>query len=212
MMKTGCVPHPLDRRCRPGILQATAFMLAVYLCMPFAPAPLAASTRPANVSGRVLSADGKAPAPGAVLKAVHIISQRIYTSQPSDPSGHFDLSDLPAGYYDIGIESGGQLFVAGSVVNLSEGGKISLDLILQPYGDKTSEWWQGQKREIPILGQEQGVAKVLEKSRAAGGGKSFWKKPGGIAIICVGGAGAIAAAAGGGSGGSSGSQASPSSP
>ena len=100
------------------------------------------------------------------------------------------------------------------MINLPEGGKLNLDFILQPYGNKTSEWWQGQKREIPILGAEQGVAKVLEKSRAAPGSKPFWKKPAGIVLITVAGAGVIAAAAGGGGGGGGGddSVASPSNP
>ena len=148
------------------------------------------------------------------MKAVHIISQRVYTSAPADATGHFNLPDLPPGYYDVGIDFGGQLFVAGSVVNLAEGGKVNIDFVLQPYEGGESEWWQGQKREIPVLGSEQGLAKVLEKSRASSGGKSFWKKPGGIAIIVIGGVAVIAAAAGGGGGGGGGggSSASPSQP
>lgn len=182
--------------------RAVALCLALVIAAPAASVPAsAAPDRTATLSGRAYRADDKLPAEGAVVKAVHIISQRVFTSPPSDDSGRFDLKDLPTGYYDIGIELGGSLFVAGTVVNLSGGGRVSLDFILQAYGDTSTEWWQGQKREIAILGQEQGIARVTERSRGGAGGKSFWKKPGGIAIIVVGGLGVIAAAAGGGGGG-----------
>jgi len=188
MADNRCFARKRCRRTRFAIPGTLASVLIVALFLPFLPGSIAADgQRSASLGGRVLSPDGKLPADGAVLKAVHIISQRVYTSPPSDPTGRFTLTELPAGYYDVGIEFAGQLFVAGSILNLSDGGKINLDFVLQPYGENSSEWWQGQKREIPVLGQEQGLAKVLERSRATGGGKSFWKKPGGIAIIAVGG-------------------------
>ena len=194
---------------RPVVLlfKGLALLLLALLAMPSPSICLAGELRVATLTGRITTEGGNKDAAGAVVKAVHIFTQKIYTSSPAGSDGRFTMETLPAGYYDVGIDFGGKLFIAASVVNLSEGGKMTVDAVLQPYGDKPAEWWQGQKREIPLLGPEQGVAKVTEKARA--GGKSFWAKPGGIALISIAGAGVIAAAAGGGGGGG-GSNASPS--
>jgi hypothetical protein len=207
-MNSNLGPGPAPSRPAELLLRGLALLLLALLAMPSPTLCLAGELKMATLAGRITTDAGKKDAAGAVVKAVHIFTQKIYTSLPAGSDGRFTMENLPAGYYDVGIDYGGKLFIAASVVNLSEGGKITVDAVLQPYGDKPAEWWQGQKREIPLLGQEQGVAKVTESARA--GGKSFWTKPGGIALISIAGAGVIAAAAGGGGGGGGDSHASPS--
>lgn len=175
------------------------------------PAPAAEQVAPTGlgrVKAKVVASDGKTPVSGATLRAFHLDSNQVFTSAPSGPSGECELAGVTYGYLDLSVDTPEGAFVGNQVVNLAPSGTVAIFLKLTKYGERPPEWWTShQPREVPgTTTPAKGVAEIRLKS----GGRGFWTRPAGIAII-VGGTAAVLLAASSGSSSSS-STVSPSKP
>jgi len=171
------------------------------LCGPSvrAAAPVESPSPPgtSRIEGKIVRADGKTPAAGAVVRAVHLDTGKTYTSAPAGRNGEFEIAGLPFGYLDLSVETKEGVFLGNIVVNVPPGGSLALRLTLSPKAGEPSEWWAEQPRPG---GQEPGARPAgVAEVRTKPSGREYWKSPAGLAII-GGSVGAVllAIAAGGG--------------
>ena len=137
-------------------------------------------------------------------------TRQIYTSARTSETGIYRLGDLPAGSYDLAVETPRGLYAADLLVDASAGRRTAVSLALKtgvqqsgqegqqgqpaepPKGDekKTDEGKkdEGKKEETPAQPEPQ-----QQKKKKKGGG--FWRSPGGAAIAIVVGAALVGAAA-----------------
>jgi hypothetical protein len=141
-----------------------------------------------EVRGKVVSADGKAVS-GVEVLGYHLATEEIYRAT-TDGKGHFSMTELPYGYYDLAVLGSDGLFVSDQVANVSPTGKNVVEFRLQPFGETT----QSDRRAFP--GNDQtpiGIARVEDQRMV---GESFWSSPKGISILSGGGALILLAIAG----------------
>jgi hypothetical protein len=160
----------------------TAFPLILAALIALPPAAFAQDSEPSGnseLSGRLLKEDGT-PLVGATLLAYHLATTDVFTAEPTNDNGEYELTGLPYGYFDLAVETPDGLYVASEVVNISPSSKSVLTLTVGGFIGATEE-----ARTFPGTDAEPvGVARVKEKP----GGKDFWKSGKGIAIIAGGGA------------------------
>jgi hypothetical protein len=94
--------------------------------------PVFASPAPAILSGKILRTGTGDPVQGAVVKLNHRSEGKIYSSTQADAQGAYSLSDIPAGTYDLAIETDGGLFLVNAPVSLTSGEKREASFSLQP--------------------------------------------------------------------------------
>jgi hypothetical protein len=148
-----------------------------------------------ELSGRILSYPGGAGVSGASILAYHLSTEQLFTSEPTGPSGQYDLTGLPYGYFDIAVQTGEGIFVADQVVNIAPSATSVLTLTIVPFsaGEPGSI---EDRRAFPGTEEDPiGVAKVEQKLRGA----DFWTSKKGVAILAGGGGAALLLLAGGGS-------------
>ncbi len=187
----------------PGFLQK---MIIFCLVLSFLGLPtLFSAEAGSRISGKIFLSDGSTPVSGAIIRAYHIESGKLFNSAPTDASGSYTLSRLPYGYYDIAVETKDGLFVSTQAINLPPDTKIAVSFAITSFEETPKEWWEGkEKPQIPAVGKEStGLAKILEKK----GAKAFWKSGKGVATILLGSAAVIALGVSGG--GDDGAAASP---
>jgi len=133
-----------------------------------------------EISGRILDEAGQ-PVVGAKVMAYHLSTEQVYSSDPTNAKGEYEIGELPYGYFDVAIETPDGLYVATQVVNVSPASKSVLALTLSPY--TAAEADDGRSfpgtDETPV-----GLARLREKPKGA----DFWKSGKGIGIIAGGGA------------------------
>jgi hypothetical protein len=96
---------------------------------------------------------------GAQILAYHLSSQQLFTSAPADAKGHYELTGLPRGYFDIAVRTSEGLYVAGQVIELAFEGKAVLFLSL------TAAESAASMRVRRFAGSEEPVAGVAELQR-----------------------------------------------
>ena len=101
--------------------------------------PAFASSVPAVLTGKVLRTGTGAPVQGAVVKLNHRIEGKTYASPQADKAGTYSIPDLPAGTYDLAIETAGGVFVVNSPVSLAPGEKREASFSLQPKSGAADE-------------------------------------------------------------------------
>ena len=88
---------------------------------------------------------------------------------------------MPAGTYDIVIESGGRLFVVSSLIDIARGQRITTSFSVEPR--------KPAKKRIAGMADPDGTAEFVGlppgASAAAGGGGSVLKTPLGIVSLIV---------------------------
>ncbi len=167
------------------------------------PRPAVAGEEPtATLRGTIYLEDERTPAAGATAIAISVRTHQTLRSNTTGSNGVFEISDLPAGTYDLALEIGGKVYVAETLIDLPPGSKKTISFAALPGATPS--------REIPGVGAAGGVASVV---RAGAGGAStksgtrkFWTAAGWTAV-----AGALTAALLGG-GGNGGEPVSPSQP
>ncbi len=170
-----------------GILRRTvACALVVALAAPVAAIAAESGTTAAPVGtgrlrAKIFGSNGKTPIAGAVLRAYHLDSGKVYSSGPSSSRGECELRGLPYGYLDIAVETKEGTFVGNQVVNVPPSGNVVVSFTLTKYAERTPAWWSGRPpRQIPgTRTDSQGIAELSMKPR----GKAFWTSPKGVAII-----------------------------
>jgi hypothetical protein len=98
--------------------------------------PVIAAPTSAHIGGTIFSSGDGVPVEGAVVKAASLTDSKIYESAVTNDKGNYSLSGLPAGKYDVAVQSGGGLYVVSGVVALEPGEKRTLSLAVRPAGHK----------------------------------------------------------------------------
>lgn len=117
---------------------------------------------------------------GVTVTAINVKTGRRYTSNFTGENGAYEVTGLPAGTYDVAIDSGDKIYLTDNFVDLAENQRLYLSYSLGG-GTPTAG-------DTPIF---KGGAKLTftdpnaVPTGAAAEKKSFWKRPGGIAIISV---------------------------
>ncbi|HUD70796.1 MAG TPA: carboxypeptidase-like regulatory domain-containing protein [Dongiaceae bacterium] len=140
------------------------------------PAPAGLGT----IRGIIYRGDDTTRVMGATVTAINVNTGRRYTSNYTGENGAYEVTGIPAGTYDIAIDSGDKVYVSDSLVDLAESQKLYLSYSVsggEPTGADTPVFKGGAKLTFTDPNAVPAVA--------PGGKKSFWKRPGGIAIISV---------------------------
>ncbi|RMF72966.1 MAG: carboxypeptidase regulatory-like domain-containing protein [Acidobacteria bacterium] len=174
-------------------MTSLAVVLALALGTPGLPVlAQAAVTGGVSFEGRILDENGS-PVAGAKVHAVHLDTKQVFTSGPSDGSGHYTLRGLPIGYFDLVVESSSGLFLANRVVNAPAGETVEISLLLGPPRPEDTEWWSADpnRRVAGLDRSPDGVARIVEGdppralavppaggAAAPGSSATFWARNG----------------------------------
>lgn len=100
----------------------------VVMALGFHPTAVLASADTARLDGRIVAGDGESPLVDVEVVAYNLATESLYRSQPTDEAGRYRVEDLPAGYYDVAVETEGGLFLADRPVRVAQGGVASVSL------------------------------------------------------------------------------------
>jgi hypothetical protein len=115
--------------------QTLAVVLIVGIQLLVSPAP--AATLPAALTGQIVSAEERAPVPGAIVRVVDSGTGDLYTSTPTDDKGAFRIDALPASVYSLAVQQDEGIYAAGSNVVLAPGQHRSVQVAV--YKKKAQE-------------------------------------------------------------------------
>ena len=196
-----------------------AMLLTIAISGYWVPVSRAATAQPqfAEIRGNVLAADGLTAVAGVSVKAANMETRQVYTSQPTGENGIYSLKNLPAGSYDLAVETPRGLYPADTLVDANAGKRLTISLALKPAdrskedppptpkpeegkpdeGKKDEGKKDEGKKDQPTTPPEPQPQKKTKKS----GG--FWRSPGGAAIVIVAGAAIVGVAANNAAGNSS---------
>lgn len=193
-------------------LLAGVLMLAMVACW----VPARAYAGPAGVAtaeirGSVLGSDGLTAVAGVSVKAANMSTRQVYSSQTTSTDGGYILSGLPAGSYDLAVETAEGIFAADAFIETTAGKAtlVSLSLRPLPRAEEGEEEGEGEGTEGEQEGEQEGEAAgeqqgqgedeatppEPEQKKKKKKGAGFWRSPGGAAIAIVVGAGLVGAAA-----------------
>lgn len=133
-----------------------------------------------SIRGVIYREDDTTRLMGATVTAINVKTGRRYTSNFTGENGAYEVTGLPAGTYDVAIDSGSTVYVPDNLVELAESQRLYLSYSVGG-GTPTAA-------DTPVF---KGGAKLsftdpnAVPAPANGGKKSFWKSAGGIAIISV---------------------------
>ena len=151
----------------------------------------------ASIRGVLFRSDETTRIKGATVTAINTRTGRRYVSNYTGENGAYEVKDLPAGTYDIAIESSDRLYVTDSLVDLSEKQRLYLSFALQAKGSAAPGAASGPapgatSDATPDSAAEKGHAKVtftdpnaVPATQEPPKKKGFWHSAGGIAIISV---------------------------
>lgn len=164
--------------------------IAVTICLALGPgfAASGAAQSPSpelghgSIRGTLYQADGKTALAGAMVTAINVRTGKQYTSEVSMKNGDYLVDGIPAGTYDLAVMVGGNLFVVDNIIDLSPNESVTHSFAVQPE--------RPANRSIAKMQKPKGSATPVGESTPAA--STFWKTPGGIALVSVLGAGAAA--------------------
>jgi hypothetical protein len=149
-----------------------------------------------HIKGKVLDGSKKAPISGAIVRAYHLDTGRVFSSAPTATNGACEISGLPYGYLDLSVETADGTYVGNQVVNVPPSGTLVVSFSLTKYTERSAAWWTGkEQRKIPGT---QNVSMGVAEIRLTATGRAFWTSPKGIAIIGGSAAAVLLLVAGGG--------------
>lgn len=85
-----------------------------------------------TLTGRVLTQNGADPRPGVVVTLIEPVSERAFSSSPTDARGAFTIDSAPAGSYSLVVEAPEGAFLAANDLQLAPGLNRPLSLALKP--------------------------------------------------------------------------------
>jgi hypothetical protein len=157
----------------------------------------------ASIRGVLFRSDETTRIKGATVTAINTRTGRRYVSNFTGDNGAYEVKDLPAGTYDIAIESSDRLYVTESLVDLAEKQRLYLSFSLQAKGGAAPGAGSGAAAgATPESAAETGQAKVtftdpnaVPATQEPPKKKGFWHSAGGITLITILVAGVVAAGA-----------------
>ena len=172
------------------------------------PANLFASTVPsdaAEISGMILLPDGLTPITGVTVKAANLETKQIYSSEKTSQDGVYRLASLPAGSYDLAVETPDGLYASDTFVDAVAGKRQVVSLAIRSGAQQGIQEGQGEpakpaeeppaaegeKKEEPKT-DEPATEPQPDQAKGKKKGQSFWRSPLGAGILIVGGAVVIA--------------------
>ena len=173
------------------------------------PAGVLAATQPsgaAEIRGMILLPDGLTPITGVTVKAANLETKQIYSSEKTDKDGIYKLSSLPAGSYDLAVQTSEGLYASDTLVNAVAGKRQIVSLAIRagveaqdeppkppddpnaPEGEKKEEPKKEEPKKEEPKKEEPKPEPEPDQTKGKPKGKSFWRSPLGAGIIIVGGA------------------------
>jgi hypothetical protein len=130
--------------------------------------PAHATDQAATVAGSIVTAGDQTPLSGAKLHLANPITGELVSSTATAADGGFRIENVPAGTYEIGVESSGKLFLVEAPFQLAPGQVQGLNLAINPEAAPDPE--------------------AAQKNKKKKGGATGWNNPGVAAAIVLGGA------------------------
>jgi hypothetical protein len=151
----------------------------------------------ASIRGVLFHSDETSRVKGATVTAINTRTGRRYVSNFTGENGAYEVKDLPAGTYDIAIESSERLYVTDSLIDLAEKQRLYLSFSLQAKGASAAGVSSGAAAgtapgAAPDAAAGKGQAKVtftdpnaVPATQEPPKKKGFWHSAGGITLIAV---------------------------
>lgn len=143
-----------------------------------------------SIRGLLFKEDETTRLAGATVTAINVRTGRRYVSNFTGDNGAYEVAGLPAGTYDLAIDAADRVYVTDNLIDLAENQRLYLSFSVRAP--------TGAAADTPVF---QGGAKLtftdpsaVPQATGSTTKKSFWKRPGGIAIISILVAGTAAAA------------------
>jgi len=159
----------------------TGIAVFVVLAIAFGPA-MTTSVIAANdgaVRGFLLQNDEATRIAGAKVTVIDVRTGDRHTSNITGDNGAFEITGLPTGTYDLGIEVAGAVYVTDSLVEVGEGQTVTLSFSLQPKEPNrklagTATTPQGTASALTFDSSAAGASAASSTSAAASGGVTPW--------------------------------------
>ena len=163
--------------------------LAVVVLMLASGAPVEGAPKaPKGSSGVAIEGDivaeKRKAAVGAVVSAIHLESSKVYRAEPASGSGHFQIRDLPHGYYQLAVMHAQTLHAATVPVNVPPGARLKLGVTLLATAPVSET---GEPVTLPILDQSATAGAEIDGMDR----KPFFKTKAGVATLIGGSAGLL---------------------
>jgi len=124
---------------------------------------LAGQALAGQIDGQVLGPAGVTPLTNATVTFYNLTSGESYTSQPTGADGSYVTADLPAGSYDVAVQTERGLWLVDEPMTLGEGESRTLAFSLRELA-----YWEGgdppSGRAIPEDQDIAGRAVILDSS------------------------------------------------
>lgn len=138
----------------PGSRLRTFLAVSLAIATALAGVPAGAAPKPDRPAGVTIEGDilaeGGGSAEGALVTAVHLESSQMFLSEKTGSSGHFRITGLPYGYFQLAVTQGGKLHLGLVPVNVGPGAHLKIDLTLLAQYPVTET---GEPVTIPLLGK-----------------------------------------------------------
>ena len=158
--------------------------LAVFglLAMALGPAvstTIVAQNGGAGLRGFLLQNDEVTRIAGAKVTIIDVRTGDRYSSNITGDSGAYEVSGIPPGTYDLGIEVAGAVYVTDSLIEVGEGQMVTLSFTLQPKDSNrtlpgTATTPQGTASALTFDSSAAGASAASAASSAASGSVTPW--------------------------------------
>ena len=146
-----------------------------------------------EVAGAVLLPDGLTPVPGVSVKAANVDTEQIYASVKTGQDGIYKLTGLPAGSYDLAVETSEGLYAADTLVEAIPGKRVIVSLAIksvaqegQPAeGEKAGEKGEADKGKEEGKNDDKAEPEPYKNPKKR---KGFWRSPWGALVVIIPGA------------------------
>ena len=169
-------------RARPGVVVYVVLTLALG---PAFWAPVSAVEGGGVIWGFLLQDDTVTRLAGAKVTVINVATGDKFVSNVTGGNGAYEVSGLPPGTYDLGVEMAGAVYVIDSLVEVAENQRVTLSLSLQP---KKPDRKLAGDEEMPV---GTAVALTFKGAPTAATRDGFWASRGGITLLSVLGAGVL---------------------
>ena len=134
---------------------------------------------------------------GTVVTAINVSTGRRYASNYTGDNGAYEITELPAGTYDIAIEAQDQrVYVTNSLIDLAERQRLYLSFSLKPKEGAAGAEGAGQAEgpgQAQIACTDPNALPASGPAPRAAKKKGFWHGAGGATILGILVAGAVGA-------------------